>query len=285
MNIGFGKLLFLTLIISFLFSCSDEKKNTQRSFCYWKTDLELNANDDSLLSELSVNHFYLHYFDIDWNPFEKKALPLGTVSRWWYWNIKNKFSITPSIFITNTVIENCSKQQLDELAENIQKRVKGIIEMHSENYGKEKGRYFSDMYYNNMSLSQDSLGRLADSTEKYSTKDFAEGIKEILIDCDWTKGTKEKYFSFLEKLRSIMPEYHFAATLRLWQYKNREDSGIPPVDRCLLMCYNLQNPTKYDSENSICSIGEMKKYVGPEKYPLKMDVALPVFSNGVIFRE
>ncbi|MBK7037561.1 MAG: hypothetical protein IPH42_14765 [Bacteroidetes bacterium] len=75
-----------------------------------------------------------------------------------------------------------------------------------------------------------------------------------------------------------------SATIRLWQYKYRENAGIPPVDRGLLMCYNLQSAEDYNIENSISSAAELEKYIVGKKYPVDLDIAFPVFSWAVLFR-
>ena len=55
--------------------------------------------------------------------------------------------------------------------------------------------------------------------------------------------------------------------------------GIPPVDRAMLMCYNLINPLKEKNKNSIQNNAELELYLkGAETYPLPLDVALPIYS-------
>jgi hypothetical protein len=55
--------------------------------------------------------------------------------------------------------------------------------------------------------------------------------------------------------------------------------GVPPVDKVMLMCYNLINPLESDNKNSILDLNELKSYLNTkEKYPLHLDVALPLYS-------
>lgn len=50
------------------------------------------------------------------------------------------------------------------------------------------------------------------------------------------------------------------------------------------MCYNMQSPEDYRTENSIGSLEELKKYVSKDNYPLSLDIALPIFNWAVLFR-
>jgi hypothetical protein len=78
-----------------------------------------------------------------------------------------------------------------------------------------------------------------------------------------------------------------SSTLRLWQYRNRKLAGIPPADRVALMIYNMTPPERYsNSSNSIFDIDIAKQFIKPddEPYPHPLDVAIPAFRWGVLFR-
>ncbi|MCL1937111.1 MAG: hypothetical protein FWF52_01785 [Candidatus Azobacteroides sp.] len=130
------------------------------------------------------------------------------------------------------------------------------------------------------SLSVRIKKRILDVSQSVSEKSYSD----ILIDCDWTGKTSENFFYFLKQLKNDFHEKEITATLRLWQYKQRDIAGIPPVKRCLLMCYNMQTANDYTVENSIASLSELKKYVSGDKYPLKLDLALPIFNWAILFR-
>ena len=271
------------LALLLFYSCNKKPEKISRSFCFWKTSLETSSAEDSLLNFLSVDHFYVRYFDVDWNPFQKEALPVGTISKWYSCDLTHR-SFTPSVFITNSVMENASAEQLNDLAAKIKTRVVSIDSSYSERYSEGVAYPYSDYLDRNENLNKDSLKTIRDSVTAYAANEFQKKIKDILIDCDWTEKTKAKYFAFLKKIKEQFPDLNISATVRLWQYKDRTASGIPPVDRCLLMCYNLNNPAQYSIKNSICSLEELKKYIVDDSYPVPMDVALPVFNSGSIFR-
>lgn len=137
--------------------------------------------------------------------------------------------------------------------------------------------------------------------DKYELEDFVENIlhlitkmmqerlhisakpKEIQIDCDWTPSTKENYFQFLKSLGEKTSS-KISCTLRLYPYKYHEKMGVPPVDRVMLMCYNLLSPKNNDSKNSIFDLNEFEKYTDIKvNYPLPMDYALPKYSWNICY--
>ncbi len=75
-----------------------------------------------------------------------------------------------------------------------------------------------------------------------------------------------------------------SATLRLHQIKYHQKTGVPPVRKGILMFYNMGSPTRMDVQNSMLDLDIAKQYIGNlESYPLPLDVALPLFSWGVLF--
>lgn len=118
------------------------------------------------------------------------------------------------------------------------------------------------------------------------TQSGQKDYKELQIDCDWTQTTRAKYFQLLTALKKHSKDKILSSTLRLHQLKNQEKSGIPPVDKVLLMCYNMGSLRKYGTPNSILDVAELKKYAGKNLgyYPMNIDVALPLFSWAVVFK-
>lgn len=61
--------------------------------------------------------------------------------------------------------------------------------------------------------------------------------------------------------------------------------GVPPVDRVMLMCYNLLNPLTNTDKNTILDMEELKGYfTGRSQYPLACDVALPVYGRMQLYK-
>ena len=76
-----------------------------------------------------------------------------------------------------------------------------------------------------------------------------------------------------------------SATLRLYAYKFPDKMGVLPVDRAMLMCYNLILPFEAGDRNSILNINELNKYlVGADIYPVPLDIALPIYSSVQVYQ-
>ena len=104
---------------------------------------------------------------------------------------------------------------------------------------------------------------------------------ELQIDCDWTERTRDVYFTLLGALRADLRSrgQTVSATIRLHQVKYRQSTGVPPVDRGMLMAYNLLPPRSAGGRSAILDPEELAGYLRSlQGYPLALDVALPMFS-------
>ncbi len=126
--------------------------------------------------------------------------------------------------------------------------------------------------------------RIATKIEEMMKEAGQETFSEVQMDCDWTASSRTSYFKFLRKISEQFPDKTLSATIRLHQIKYRVETGIPPVDRGMLMAYNVGSVTAVDETNSIFTASEVEKYIGNlHEYPLPLDAALPLFSWGVRF--
>lgn len=113
-------------------------------------------------------------------------------------------------------------------------------------------------------------------------------IDELQIDCDWTETTRSNYFLFLTKLSALAAHNGIllSATIRLHQVKYKHITGVPPVNRGMLMFYNLGDLNSKVVHNSIYNQKDASKYVAYlRSYPLPLDVALPIFTWAVQSRD
>jgi hypothetical protein len=111
---------------------------------------------------------------------------------------------------------------------------------------------------------------------------------ELQVDCDWTEQTRDKYFSMLSILGAELKKTNsiLSATIRLHQVKYANLTGIPPVNRGMLMYYNMGRIDVSSGRNSIYNHEDAHKYVTHvKKYPLPLDVALPMFSWAIQTRQ
>ncbi|TWF39205.1 hypothetical protein FHW36_106436 [Chitinophaga polysaccharea] len=128
-------------------------------------------------------------------------------------------------------------------------------------------------------------GKMARKIKAMNTRSASFFPKEIQIDCDWTASTRKKYFQFLEAFKKQFPGTRVSATIRLYPYRYPEKMGIPPVDKGMLMCYNLGKVSTDGTCNSIFDLKTLSAYLNGKKYPLPLDLAFPAFGWYAWFRD
>jgi hypothetical protein len=109
--------------------------------------------------------------------------------------------------------------------------------------------------------------------------------RELQIDCDWTDHTRDAYFALLRALRQAA-QVPLSATIRLHQVKYRERTGVPPVDRGMLMFYNMGKLSADPDARAIFDAASAERYLARVgEYPLPLDLALPIWSWTVQLRD
>ncbi|WP_036877604.1 hypothetical protein [Xylanibacter oryzae] len=115
-----------------------------------------------------------------------------------------------------------------------------------------------------------------------ATNDIYE-TKEIQIDCDWTSRSQNKYFALLRDIRKYAALHYISlsATIRLHQLSMQ----APPVDYGTLMMYNTGDVKDPRCSNPILRLRDVAPYLkNLGSYPLKMNVAYPIFSWRLVYR-
>ena len=108
---------------------------------------------------------------------------------------------------------------------------------------------------------------------------------EVQIDCDWSDSSQSNYFNLLSDLKTKLNKT-ISATIRLHQIKYYMRTGVPPIDYGVLMYYNMSNIGDFDTKNSILDNEIAKKYhYNFDIYPLKLKLALPLYSQAIQFRQ
>ena len=228
-------------------SCGDSgQPGTAGNFYHWRTRLDLGAQERQAMEDLGARKLYVKFFDIDIDPRSGLPAPSALVELHPE-SLPDGIEVIPCIYITNKTFLGISEQEVSKLAEKCGQL---LSELHSP-------------------LS-------------------AFPWKEVQIDCDWTQKTREAYFSYLKSLRTHLPlrDLVLSATIRLHQYKYPEQTGLPPVDRGVLMAYNVGDLADPEESNSIFQPDLLDRYLlPPSPYPLDLDVALPIFAWTVLLRK
>lgn len=130
--------------------------------------------------------------------------------------------------------------------------------------------------------------KIYDKIFSLAAQDSALLIREVQVDCDWTGSTREVYFELLRQLRQKLKSKGIilSATIRLHQARFPARTGVPPVDRGILMFYNMGQLQQWEEPNSILNLEAAEPYLeGYEAYPLPLGLALPLFRWAVLFRD
>lgn len=113
-----------------------------------------------------------------------------------------------------------------------------------------------------------------------------QGLKydEIQLDCDWTPGSRYNYFKLIDLCR-LYSKKQLSSTIRLHQVKYSSRTGIPNIEKGVLMYYNMGKIAP-DSSNSIYERETALRYIAKlSAYPKELDIALPLFSWGIHIRD
>ena len=223
----------------------DDSPSVTRSFYYWRTVFDLSSADLDYLRTLRVGKLYVKFFDVDWfDSSPRGAFPVAPI------RFASKFpanmEIVPTVFLTNATMRRIPPNDIPTLAEQITQKIQ----------------------------------RMAKAAN-------LPPFREIQLDCDWTGATRAAYFTLLQDIVDLTQPQQIivSATIRLHQLKYDDDIGVPPVARGMLMCYNMASPKYAGKRNAIFDLRSIDYYLDKlAGYPLPLDVALPLFSWGAVYR-
>lgn len=238
---------FLLFATVFLVSCRQTNRQVFRSVYHWQTRLSLSPEERAYLGQTGVQKVYVRFFDADWDPDLQDVVPLAQVQIDSA-SLGKSWTVIPCVFIANRAIEKLPPDRIGLLAKRIQTKIEDLAQ----------------------------------------TLPAHTPIPEVQIDCDWTASTRQAYFLLLQRLKEGFGRraWQLSVTIRLHQLKYPDQTGVPPADRGMLMAYNTGRLEDWEETNSIVSEERMAPYLkGLQPYPLPLDLALPAFRWGVVFRD
>ncbi|GAB4396083.1 MAG: hypothetical protein OHK0053_09050 [Microscillaceae bacterium] len=207
--------------------------------------------EQAYLDSLKVKRLYLRFFDVDWHARRQQAAPIGLLRLSAQApTLPQLTEIVPTFFITQRTLQNLPDSAVTALAQQMAQKCMA----------------------------------LARSPRFKAT--FPRAIfPEFQLDCDWTAGTRAKYFRLLKAFQAQMPtSARLSHTLRLHQYRHPQQTGVAPTNRAALMFYNM-GELDDSLQNSILNLEVARAYLQrPQPYPQPLDIALPLFSWAVVYR-
>lgn len=222
------------------------------SVYYWKTVLNLDTADLAFIRRHNIGRIYLRLFDVSEDNQailpDERAVPNASLKVDCYnYNILHD-SLAHIEFVPVVYITLEALKSMhgseDVLASNIVGRVKNMCG------------------YNGL-----------------------PNVSELQLDCDWTTSTQSSFFSLCDSVRSHLASrglpWRLSSTIRLHQLSLTP----PPVDNGVLMVYNTGSFNNPDAANSIIAAADIKPYLKHlPSYPLHLDIAYPVYSWQLLFR-
>ncbi len=253
--------LFLSVLFTTLFtSCKKRHTIPAMAFYHWTVasdSYDATEQQRAALQHFKTTHLYIKVMDIDWDEIYG-VYPITTVAVSSLANsITDSVAIVPVVFITVRALEKTADKDIAGLAQKIFLKTNQLC-----------GRKLYEM------KAGESV--ITDTSFTYN---------ELQLDCDWTASTQQKYFALLTQVKKLAPQKRITSTLRLHQYRYPKKTGVPPVDELYLMCYNTGEVKNLDEKNSIFDYDKAKAYFkDANKYPEKLNFALPAFSWSIIFK-
>lgn len=107
--------------------------------------------------------------------------------------------------------------------------------------------------------------------------------KEIQLDCDWTKETKDLFYRLCQEERRLLHKKGkgLSATIRLHQLRDT----LPDIDYGVLMLYNTESLQNPKVKNSILSSEAVKEYMRKATSDKHLDFAYPTYEWTLWFRD
>jgi hypothetical protein len=106
--------------------------------------------------------------------------------------------------------------------------------------------------------------------------------QEIQLDCDWTRETKELFYSLCREVKMLLYEKKkgLSATIRLHQLRDT----LPDIDYGVLMLYNTESLQNPKVKNSILSSSVVQEYMRKAKSDKHLDFAFPTYEWTLWFK-
>lgn len=222
-----------------------KRHHNETAFYYWKTSYSADSLLRTNIQHLDIKKLYVRIMDIDMDIQGREPVPISPIN--FKDTLPTNVGIVPVIFINTKIFQAMDSLSIRSLAHKIVPFVQEKV--------KQSG---------------------------------AKSFNELQLDCDWTASSRDKFFYLIEFIKTFpeLSNVEVTSTLRLHQIKNIKTSGIPPVSRAVLMCYNMGNLRKFGTQNSILNQEDLEIYLRDYlgNYPLKLDIALPLFEWFVVFR-
>ena len=244
-------LVLITMVAIILSSCSDKNKSSNdnnekqrlNSVYYWRTVFSLDSVEEAFLTKHKINRIYMKMFDVAVEDNHTTGIP----------------EVVP---IATTQFNTCIP----------------------------KGVEIVPVAYITLDALRAMLGResefaslLVERLKAMMSYNKCGEMRELQLDCDWTKSTKMVYSALCSSVKNLLAkdDIKLSITIRLHQLKE-----VPPkADSGVLMLYNTGVLKDFQTKNSILDIDDVAPYLEKADYPIPLGYAYPTFGWGIKFRD
>lgn len=241
------KAVLLCIAVATTISCSrDDEKFTisdHNSIYYWKTTFKLDSEEEDFLKRHKIDRIYLKMFDLVPGYDESDTI----------------IDVIPE---ATTLFASPAPKEIEIIPVTyITIEALRLMQNHEEIYSNLIVERMKAMCHHN------GCGE----------------IREMQLDCDWTKLTKASYVKLCKSVKEILnsDSIELSLTIRLHQLNETP----PPANKGVLMLYNTGALKNYNTENSILDITDVKPYLKDYngEYPIPLNYAYPTYGWGVKF--
>lgn len=230
------------------------RHTSAKSIYWWKTTFDPDSTELAFLCEHDIRRMYVRYFDVIYDPANRPETIVPNATLQFRQAFPDSLEIIPTLYITNTAMANWPKEQY-------------------YSWEKESSRtsdyYIDQIVYRILAMNQ---------------RNHVMNVREVQVDCDWTRNTRSRFFDFCRALRARLHEEGIALSSTVRLHQLCEDA--PPVDRGVLMCYNTGALRNVSTKNSILHADDVYAYLKGRRiknYGLPLDVAYPTFGWSVMY--
>lgn len=229
-------------VLAVLLSACGREPRVVRAMYHWSNSNSLSDGQETFLDTHSVEVLFHKVLDIDWNE-ANHAYPLSIVEM-------------PDLVRYTYGMDSARVEGL--------KRIERVPVVYITNRTMEH-------------CDSVQLEVLAAKLHRKVDQLCPQGWNELQLDCDWSAKTKDTFFALVRMMKQRTGR-GISATIRLHQYRNPEQTGVPPADRGMLMLYNVEDVKRAEGRNSIFNEEAAAPYFsGAAEYPIPLDIALPAF--------
>src|SRR6185295_20161368 len=116
-----GAIIAVTVVAGAFLAGSFRSTPPARAFYFWRTQWVASPEILANLKSGGIDHLYMRFFDVEWNPAEAAAVPVSPLH--FQSPLPEDLEIVPVVYLTNAVFLNIRAEDVAPLADNVWRKV------------------------------------------------------------------------------------------------------------------------------------------------------------------